>query len=150
MIEKDTELMHSTIHSICLKWKLILSIIFSKNFYSTLSYALLISNFIVINPVFPFFFYFMWCKVSKATKILFEMALSDWKALWDSEIITGKTFFNLFVSTFDIIFYKRLQRAIGQKSDTFSGFFTLGKRVKMYDSNLEGLCPNLNRRELNL
>ena len=44
MIEKDTELMHSKIHSIRLEWKLILSIIFSKKDHSTLSYVLLMSN----------------------------------------------------------------------------------------------------------
>lgn len=43
----------------------------------------------------------MWWSVSKATKILSEIALFDWNALWDSKIMLARTFLSLFAITLE-------------------------------------------------
>ena len=120
--------MHSIIQPTHLEWNPIFCIIRWRNVHSNLLYALLMSNFKAMCPIFLVFFLFIWWSNSKATRILSEIALSNWKALWDSDMIWGKTFFNMLASTFDTGLYKTLQKAIGWNSVTYLEVFTLGIR----------------------
>ena len=104
------------------------SINFSRKTYSTLSYALLMSSFRAIKPVFPFLLFFRWWKVSKATRILFEISLSDMKAFCVSKTSLGRIFFNWFAMVWETILYRTLQRLMGLKSLTFSGDFVFKMR----------------------
>lgn len=111
--------MHPKIRLIHLLWKPIFFINEHKKSHSTRSYALLISSFIVIKPDFLAFLFFMWCKVSKTTKMLSKIAISTWKALYESKIISGKIFLSLFANTFDTNLYKILHKAIGRNKRKF-------------------------------
>jgi len=70
----------------------------------------------------------MWCKVSKATKMLSEIALSDWNALCDSEIMWQK-FLNLFATTLETSLYNIFHKEMGRYSETLVGLLTLGISV---------------------
>ena len=96
---------------------------------------------IAINPSFPVFLFFMWCKVSKATKMLSEVTLSDWKALWYYEITIGRRLLSWLAITFEINLYQILHRAIGQNLVTLSGHLTLGIRVTHVWLMLAGILP---------
>jgi len=87
-----------------------------KKTHLSLSHALLISNLRAMCPTFPVFFIFIWWRVSKATRMLFEISLSHWKALCDSKMIWGKILFNLLANTLETSLYKILHSAIGQNS----------------------------------
>ena len=100
-----------------------------KTLNSTLSYALHILSFIVMYPSPPTFFFFIWCKVSKATKILSKIALSNWKALWDSEIKLGKILYNLLANTVEVNLYKILHKAMGKNFVTLFGLFIISKNI---------------------
>ena len=100
-----------------------------KKTHLSLSHALLISNLRAMCPTFPVFFIFIWWRVSKVTRMLFEISLSHWKALCDSKMIWGKTLFNLLANTLEISLYKILHSAIGQNLEIYYGLLTLGIRV---------------------
>ena len=61
--------------------------------------------------------------------MLSEIALSNWKALYEFEIKFGKILFNLLVITLETSLYRILHNDIGQYSDTRVGHFTLGIKV---------------------
>ena len=61
--------------------------------------------------------------------MLSKIALSDWKAHWDSEITCGRRLFSLLAKTLDISLYRTLHRAIGLNLETLLGLFTFGMRV---------------------
>ena len=72
--EYEADLMHAMIKDIHFSQKPIISIILYRKSHFTLSKALLISS--LSHKTF-FFFFFIWCKVSKATKMLSEITLSN-------------------------------------------------------------------------
>ena len=57
---------------------------------------------IVVEPVLPLLLFFRWCKVLKATRILFVMRWLDMKVLWDSVTNLGRHFFRRFVMVLEM------------------------------------------------
>ena len=90
-----------------------LSIKFIRKVHLTRSYALLISSFKAIELVFPVLLFFRWCKVSKATRMLFVIRRLDRKVLWDSETSFGRHFLRRLAMVLEISLYMTLQRLIG-------------------------------------
>ena len=70
-----------------------------------------------------------------------EIALFDWKALCDSEIIYGRIFLSLFATTLDTSLYMTLQRAMGRNSETTEGLLNLGIKVIKVRFMEEGIEP---------
>ena len=99
------------------------------------------SSFIVMKPILPFLLFFLWWRISNATRILSLIALFDWKALCDSEIISSRIFFNQFAKTFEINLYRMLHRAIRQNSVTCSGLLTFGISVMYLWFKPAGITP---------
>ena len=127
-MEYSTVRMQQLIKEIHLLSKPKHSIIFSRKFHSILSYALLMSNFKIINPNLPFLLFLWWCKVSKAIRMLSEIRRLDMKALWVSDTSLGMIFLRWFAIVLEIILYMTLQRLMGRKSLGLAGDFILGMR----------------------
>lgn len=77
--------------------------------HSTRLYALDMSSLRVILGVFPLFLFFIECKTSYATTILFEFNLPRIKALCCWEMMVGSIFLGLFVKIFAMILWITLQ-----------------------------------------
>ena len=140
-IKYVTVLIQVEMRLIHLLWNPILPINLRRKSHSILSYALLMSCFIVMKPILPFLLFFMWWRISNATRILSLIALFDWKALCDSEIISSRIFFNQFAKTFEINLYRMLHRAIRQNSVTCSGLLTFGISVMYLWFKPAGITP---------
>ena len=102
-MEQVTVLTHTMIRPIHCSQNPIFLITFSKNTHSTLTYALLISNFKAINPFEPELQCFMVCKVSKAMRILSVMRRPLAKVDQCSVIILLRNFLSLLARTLEKI-----------------------------------------------
>lgn len=100
---------------------LIQIIIALKKFYSTLSYDLLMSNFIAISPFFPYLLCLSVLRISYAINTLFEINRLGIKALCTSSIHFPITLRKWFAITFANILYKTLYKLIRRKCDIFIG-----------------------------
>ena len=118
-----------------------LSIKFSRKVHSTRSYALLISRFKAIEPVFPVLLFFRWCKVSKATRMLSVIRQLDGNVLWDSETSFGRHFLRRLAMVLEISLYMTLQRLMGWKSLAILRDFVLGMRLSNVWFIFGGMVP---------
>jgi hypothetical protein len=96
------------------------------------------SSLIAAQPCVPFLLFLRKCVCSYAIKILSVIRRPGIKALWFSEIITGKIFFSRFANTFKIILYSTLHRLMGLRSVTLSGRGTSFGRRTSVDGWLRG------------
>ena len=104
----------------------ILSIICQRKLHSTWSYALLMSNFTAMCPIFPFLQFRIRCNISKATVVLSMISLFGTKALWALDMTFGRIVFNRLAITFETILDTTLARLIGRYSHMCSSLFFLG------------------------
>ena len=98
-----TEVIHLIIQSIHISENLIFLMTTSMNDHSILSYALFISVFMVILLTRPPGLVLNTWNISWAIMILYVICLPATKADWVSDIRCGRTFFNLWNKTLDII-----------------------------------------------
>ena len=75
--------------------------------------------------------------------MLFEINLSDMKALCIFDTNFGRSFLRRLVMVFETILYKTLQRLMGLKSVAFSWFFVFGISEMKVWLRLSGMAPEL-------